>query len=98
MISAQPACAQPELGPDEYARWRASEIGAITERLERRLIFELAGVVGGRTVLDVGCGDGELALELVKRGAIVPGIDASPANDRCGQEAGQAKERGYYPS
>ena len=46
---------------------------------QRRLIFGLAGDVGGRAVLDVGCGDGELALEFVKHGAIVTGIDASPA-------------------
>jgi ubiquinone biosynthesis O-methyltransferase len=68
----------PDLGPDAYARWRASEIGVITERLERGLILELVGNVGGCRVLDVGCGDGEFALELAKRGAIVVGIDASP--------------------
>lgn len=33
----------------------------------------------GRRVLDVGCGDGEFAVELAKRGAIVTGIDASAA-------------------
>jgi ubiquinone/menaquinone biosynthesis C-methylase UbiE len=66
-----------DLGPDTYARWRASEIGAITEGLERRLILEVAGGVAERTVLDVGCGDGDLAVELAKGGAIVTGIDAS---------------------
>jgi len=75
--SSQPACAQPELGPDAYARWRASQIGAITERLERRLILGLIGNVSGRSVLDVGCGDGDFAVELTKRGATVTGIDAS---------------------
>jgi ubiquinone biosynthesis O-methyltransferase len=79
MNSPEPACAIPDLGPECYARWRASEIGATTERLERELILELVGDVGGRRVLDVGCGDGELALALVKRGAIVTGIDASIA-------------------
>jgi ubiquinone biosynthesis O-methyltransferase len=75
----EPAGAIPDLGPECYARWRASEIGATTERLERELILELVGDVGGRRVLDVGCGDGELALALVQRGAIVTGIDASAA-------------------
>jgi ubiquinone/menaquinone biosynthesis C-methylase UbiE len=65
------------LGPDAYARWRASEIGAITDRLERQLILGLVGDVSGCRVLDVGCGDGEFAVELEKRGAIVVGIDAS---------------------
>jgi ubiquinone biosynthesis O-methyltransferase len=79
MNSPGPACAIPDLGPECYARWRASEIGATTERLERQLILELVGDVGGRKVLDVGCGDGEFALALAKRGASVTGIDASVA-------------------
>jgi ubiquinone biosynthesis O-methyltransferase len=79
MNNSEQACVLPDLGPDAYARWRASEIGAITERLERQLILELVGDVSGRRILDVGCGDGELAIELTKRGAIVTGIDASAA-------------------
>ena len=69
----------PDLGPEVYARWRASGIGATTERLEGQLILELVGDVSGCRVLDIGCGDGEFALELTKRGAIVTGIDSSPA-------------------
>ncbi|MEX0842669.1 MAG: class I SAM-dependent methyltransferase [Xanthobacteraceae bacterium] len=79
MNTLKAACDIPDLGPDAYARWRSSEIGATTERLERELILELVGDDSGRTVLDVGCGDGELALQLAKRGAIVTGIDASAA-------------------
>jgi SAM-dependent methyltransferase len=67
----------PDLVPDVYAAWRASEIGAITEQLQRRLVLGLLGDVRGRRVLDVGCGDGDLALELWRRGAVVTGIDAS---------------------
>jgi len=65
--------------PSIYARWRASEIGAITDRLELQLILELVGDVSGCRVLDLGCGEGKLALELARRGAIVTGIDASAA-------------------
>lgn len=79
MNNSEPACDIPDLGPEVYARWRASEIGATTERLERRLILELVGDVNGCKVLDVGCGDGEFAVKLWKRGAIVIGIDASAA-------------------
>jgi ubiquinone biosynthesis O-methyltransferase len=68
-----------DLGPDVYGRWRASEIGAITERLERELILDMLGDVSGREVLDVGCGDGELAVELARHGAVVTGIDTSGA-------------------
>jgi ubiquinone/menaquinone biosynthesis C-methylase UbiE len=79
MTEAQSAGSRLALGPEAYASWRASELGAITEGLERRLILELAGDVHGRTVLDVGCGDGDLALQLVERGATVTGVDASAA-------------------
>jgi ubiquinone biosynthesis O-methyltransferase len=68
----------PDLGPDVYAKWRASGIGAITEQLQRRLILTLLGDIRGRNILDVGCGDGDLAVELWRRGATVTGIDASP--------------------
>src|SRR6476469_5268689 len=67
----------PGLGPDIYRQWRASDIGTITEALQRRLIFDLLGNVRGLRVLDLGCGDGSLAIELHKRGAIVTGIDKS---------------------
>lgn len=72
-------CDLPDLGPEIYAQWRASEIGAVTEHLECCLILELAGDVAGRNILDLGCGDGAFALELARRGATVTGTDASAA-------------------
>ncbi len=57
----------------------ASRIDTTATRLERRLILGLAGNVFGKVVLDVGCGDGTLALALAKRGADVTGIDSSGA-------------------
>ena len=48
--------------PGEYARWRASAVGGLTERLEQDAIFELAGDLHGRSVLDVGCGDGTYSI------------------------------------
>lgn len=77
MVSETSTSALPDLGPDVYAKWRASGIGAITEQLQRRLILTLLGDIRGRNVLDVGCGDGDLAVELWRRGATVTGIDAS---------------------
>jgi SAM-dependent methyltransferase len=70
-----PAC----LAPDLYGHWRGSEAGRITDELECALILELIGDVRGRRVLDVGCGDGELAVRLAALGAQVTGVDASPA-------------------
>ena len=78
MASGSEPSSLPDLGPDVYAQWRASGIGAITEQLQRRLILTLVGDISGRDVLDVGCGDGDLAVELSRRGATVTGIDASP--------------------
>lgn len=79
-VRQQEACPQgavPGLDPQVYAKWRASELGAITESLERRLLLELIGDVAGKRVLEVGCGDGALAVELARQGARVTGIDAS---------------------
>ncbi|MEJ2379494.1 MAG: class I SAM-dependent methyltransferase [Pseudolabrys sp.] len=79
MNDAVSICDLPDLGPEVYARWRASEIGAATERLESCLILELAGDVSGCNILDIGCGDGTFAIELARRGATVTGTDASAA-------------------
>lgn len=46
---------------------------------ERPAMLSLAGEVRGRRVLDAGCGSGPLAAELLRRGAVVTGLDASPA-------------------
>lgn len=64
---------------ESYAHWRSSRLGQITDRLEQQLLFELIGSVANKTLLDVGCGDGALASELARHGAIVTGLDADPA-------------------
>jgi 2-polyprenyl-3-methyl-5-hydroxy-6-metoxy-1,4-benzoquinol methylase len=46
-----------------YARWRDNRFGRTTDTLEQDLILRLVGPVAGLRVLDVGCGDGQLALE-----------------------------------
>lgn len=79
MKTGEQACEIPDLGPAAYGAWRGSDVGATTERLERALILELIGEVNGRRVLDVGCGDGDLAVALWQRGATVVGIDVSAA-------------------
>lgn len=80
----------PGLDPQVYAKWRASELGAITERLERRLMLELIGDVAGVRVLEVGCGDGALSVELARRGATVVGADASEQMIAAARERARA--------
>jgi ubiquinone/menaquinone biosynthesis C-methylase UbiE len=77
--TAAPACELPDLTPEVYARWRASDLGATTERLERRLVLARMGEVTDRAVLEIGCGDGHLAVKLAQMGANVSAIDASTA-------------------
>lgn len=68
-----------QFGPDVYADWRKSSLGEITEALEQRGILRLAGPLQGRSVLDVGCGDGTLARVLARNGARrVCGCDPDP--------------------
>ncbi|KAF0185282.1 MAG: methyltransferase domain-containing protein [Hyphomonadaceae bacterium] len=66
--------------PDNtYQRWRSSALGRITDGLEQALLFDLAGQVRGRSLLDVGCGDGALAVAFAKRDALVTGLDTDPS-------------------
>lgn len=65
--------------PEAYTRWRTSRLGRITDALEEQLLVKLIGPVAGQRLLDVGCGDGRLALTLTRRGARVTGVDTSPA-------------------
>ena len=63
--------------PLEYARWRESALGIVTERLERTAVLDLAGPLAGRDVLDVGCGDGTYAIAAARAGARVSAVDCS---------------------
>lgn len=63
---------------DSYARWRSSRLGQITDRLEQQLLLELLGPVAGKTMLDVGCGDGAFDAALARQGAHVTSLDADP--------------------
>jgi ubiquinone/menaquinone biosynthesis C-methylase UbiE len=54
---------------EAYEAWRSTELGRITESLETALVFDLAGRVRGRRVLDAGAGDATYAIEASARGA-----------------------------
>jgi SAM-dependent methyltransferase len=66
-----------------------AEAGAYNALYDRPAVLELMGDVDDRKVLDVGCGPGLYAEELLARGAEVVGFDESPemvrlARRRCG--------------
>ncbi len=65
--------------PLDYARWRKTRLGAVTERLERAAVLDLAAPLAGRDVLDIGCGDGTYALAAARSGARVTAVDRSAA-------------------
>ena len=46
--------------------------------MSREALERLLGAVAGKRVLDVGCGTGQLAVDLAGRGADVTGVDPSP--------------------
>jgi SAM-dependent methyltransferase len=63
------------VGPDAYAHWRETTLGAVTDALEHRLLHQLIGGVEGKRVLDLGCGDGLLTCALAAGEAYAVGID-----------------------
>jgi len=66
---------EPVVTAQTYARWRATTLGGIIERVETNVVLDLLGSLQGRHVLDVGTGDGAYALQCAARGAIVTALD-----------------------
>ncbi len=66
---------EPVVAAQTYAHWRATTLGNITERVETNVVFDLAGPLRGKRVLDVGTGDGTYAIEAAERGAVVTALD-----------------------
>lgn len=53
-----------------------------------RGVLDLLDPQAGERILDLGCGDGALTVELVNRGAAVVGVDKSPDMIRAARERG----------
>jgi 2-polyprenyl-3-methyl-5-hydroxy-6-metoxy-1,4-benzoquinol methylase len=76
--------------PLDYARWRESRLGRITERREREVIVDLIATPSRGRLLDVGCGDGALAATLAVQGAKVTALDSSVDVLRAAARRGSA--------
>lgn len=87
---------EPVVVAETYARWRASTLGSITERVETELVFALAGELAGKRVLDVGTGDGTYAIEAASRGAVVTAVDSAQSMPDAAQI--RAAQRGLSVS
>ena len=55
-------------------------------QLEARSIFRMLGVIKGKTVLDLGCGDGFMTIPMSKKGARVIGIDIDASKFKLAKE------------
>ncbi len=86
----------PEQGWEQVADWYADLIAQRRSDHFEQLIWpgvlEMLGDVNGKRILDLACGQGELAQMLARRGARVLGVDASPsliesARTRAGEHA-----------
>lgn len=62
-----------------YDGWYETPLGAFVDRVEREAVFGLLEPVPGERILDVGCGTGRYARELVGRGVDAVGVDPSAA-------------------
>lgn len=63
--------------PEEYDAWYKTPLGALSDKLEKELVFLLLDVMAGEKALDVGCGTGNYTIELALRRADIIGIDRS---------------------
>src|SRR6185437_12156558 len=85
MEDAQRSASQYDVMGASYAA--RNSVGAFNAYYERPATIELLGQVGGRRVLEAGCGAGQLTAWLVEHGAVVTAFDVSPVM------AGLARER-----
>lgn len=79
---------------DTYDSWYTTPLGAYEDELENALIFRHAGVVRGKTVLDVGCGTGLYSIRLSEGGADVTAVDISSKMIEIARR--KAQDRGQY--
>jgi ubiquinone/menaquinone biosynthesis C-methylase UbiE len=86
-------CPTPELTPKVYSQWRQSKLGNLTETIERGLLLELLGQeLKEKNILEIGCGDGNLAVELYR---VSNGSAQITAVDASSQMIESARQKAY---
>lgn len=70
----------------EYDSWFNTPRGRLVWQLELEILLKSLRPCRGERILDAGCGTGNLAQALVARGAVVTGVDVSPAMLRIARE------------
>jgi len=61
----------------DYDDWYQTPKGRLVDKIEKEAIYEYLQPEPGMEILDVGCGTGNLSLELARLGVRVTGIDIS---------------------
>ena len=64
---------------ETYDDWYKTPKGMLVDKIEKEVIYEFLKPQPGMKILDIGCGTGNLSLELAKLGAEVTGVDISEA-------------------
>src|SRR5580704_6962777 len=72
---------RPEIG--DWYPWRSLSAVQMLDREMRVSTEELTRMIGGAPVLDVGCGDGDVAFFLESLGARVDAVDNRSTNCNC---------------
>ena len=61
----------------EYDSWYKTPKGRLVDKIEKEVMYEFLKPQPGMEILDIGCGTGNLSLELARLGARVTGVDIS---------------------
>ena len=62
---------------NEYDSWYKTPKGRLVDKIEKEAMYEFLKPQPGMEILDIGCGTGNLSLELARLGARVTGVDIS---------------------
>jgi len=62
-----------------YDEWYQTPLGELVDRIEKEAVYSYLEPREGESILEIGCGTGNYALDLAARGVKVTAVDISPA-------------------